>query len=86
MRYGRNAAASDDTPPSFDAFASSNDLPSMRTTPGLRPLAEPPLLSWEQFQREYMPSDIRYRALFPDEPEKRSRMKDLAGESGALVR
>lgn len=56
----------------------------MWTTSGLRPLAEPPILDWEEFEREHMPSDIRYRALFPDDPEKRSRMKDLDGEYAAL--
>lgn len=62
-------------------------------TPGLRPLAEPPLLNWKQFKRTHIFSDLRYEKLFPDgslrdtekgkEKEKRAHMKDLQGESAA---
>lgn len=54
------------------------------TTPGLRPLAEPPILDWDWFFRDHIPSDLRYQALFPDYPEKRCRIKDLHGEKAAL--
>lgn len=54
------------------------------TTPGLRPLAEPPILDWDWFFRVRIPSDLRFKALFPDDPEKRCRMKDLNGELAAL--
>lgn len=53
-------------------------------TPGLRPLAEPPRLDWEQFVRSWIPSDSRYRCLFPNDPEKRATMKDLVGERAIL--
>ena len=62
-------------------------------TPGLPPLAEPPLLNWKQFKRTHIFSDLRYEKLFPDgnstgtekgkAKEKRARMKDLQGESAA---
>lgn len=54
------------------------------TTPGLRPLAEPPILDWDWFFRTRIPSDLRYRALFPSDAEKRAAMKDLDGERFAL--
>ena len=43
-------------------------------------MEEPPILDWEEFQRTYIASDVRYLALFPNDPEKRARMKDLDGE------
>ena len=55
------------------------------TTPGFRPLAEPPFLDWEQFARWYIPSDLRYKTLFPSDPEKRAAVKDLDGELGVLI-
>lgn len=55
------------------------------TTSRLRPLAEPPILDWDWFFRLRMPSDIRFKALFPDDPESRARMKDLAGEKAVLT-
>lgn len=54
------------------------------TTPGLRPLAEPPVLDWDRFFRKRIPSDLRYNALFRDDPENRSRMKDVQGEVAVL--
>ena len=57
----------------------------MWTTPGQRPLAEPPILDWEQFVRLYIPSDLRYNMLFPSDPERRAAMKDLDGERAVLV-
>ena len=54
------------------------------TTPGQRPLAEPPILDWDWFFRDHIPSDLRYAALFPNDPEKKYRMKGLNGESEAL--
>lgn len=55
------------------------------TTPGLRPLFEPPILDWDWFFRVWIPSDLRYKALFPNDPEKRCRMKDIDGERGVLA-
>lgn len=56
----------------------------MWTKPGLPPLAQPPILTGERFSDTYMPSDLRFRCLFPTDPEKRSHMKNLLGEFGAL--
>lgn len=56
----------------------------MWTTPGLRPLAEPPILDWDYFFRRRIPSDLRYKALFPSDPEERAAFKDLEGENAAL--
>lgn len=53
-------------------------------TRGLHPLAEPLILDWDWFCREVMPTDARYKALFPDDPGKRSRIKDVMGELSAL--
>lgn len=53
-------------------------------TPGQRPLAEPPILDWAWFFERYIPSDLRYKALFPSDPENRSRMIDLDGERHVL--
>lgn len=50
------------------------------TTPGQRPLAEPPIMDWDYIFREHVPSDAQYAALFPDDPEKRCTQKDLDGE------
>lgn len=58
---------------------------AMWTTPGVAPLAQPPVLHWEDFLRRRIPSDVRYLALFPDDPEKRSRIKDLKGERSAMA-
>ena len=55
------------------------------TTPGARPLAEPPILEWDYLLKSKIPSDLRYRALFPDNPEHRAAMKDLFGERLALA-
>lgn len=54
------------------------------TTPGLRPLAEPPILDWDWFFRTLIPSDLRYEALFPNDPEKRCMVKDIQGEQMVL--
>lgn len=56
----------------------------MWTTPGQRPLAEPPILDWDNFFRCHIPSDMRYKALFPNDPVKRAAIKDLQGESQVL--
>lgn len=56
----------------------------MWTKPGLPPLAQPPILTGERFSDTYMPSDLRFRCLFPADPGKRSHMKNLLGEFGAL--
>lgn len=56
----------------------------MWTKPGLIPLAQPPDLTGEKFLDMYMPSDLRFRCLFPNDPWKRCRMKDFMGEFGAL--
>lgn len=54
-------------------------------TLGDRPLAEPPCLAepWTTILRQEY-SDARLSALFPDDPERRSRAKDLWGEVLAL--
>ena len=57
----------------------------MWTTPEQRPLAEPPILDWEQFVRWHIPSDLRYNMLFPSDPERRAAMKDLHGEVAVLA-
>lgn len=54
------------------------------TTPGLRPLAEPPIVDWEWFVRTCIPSDLGYKALFTGDPWKRCRMKDVDGEMEVL--
>ena len=54
-------------------------------TPGARPLAEPPILDWDWFIRRYIPSDLRYQMPFPNDAEKRCRMKDIIGEQAALA-
>lgn len=54
------------------------------TTPGLRPLVEPPIVDWEQFVRWYMPSELRFHTLFPTDSGKRATMKDLVGERNML--
>ena len=51
--------------------------------PGLRPITETPILSIGDVVNG--PSDIRYKALFPNDPDKRSKMKDIAGEHDALL-
>ena len=56
---------------------------SMWNTPALRPMNEPPMLNGEEFQRTHVASDIRYLAIFSNEPEKRARMKDVDGEHEA---
>lgn len=53
---------------------------NMWTTSGLRPLAEPPIFDWDWIFRTKVPSDLRYRRLFPDDPGKRAAIKDLDGE------
>ena len=75
LEDGRNRAAKQKIRDSETAFW---------TTPGLRPLAEPPILDWDWFFRDHIPSDLRYEALFPDDPDKRCRIKDLHGEKAAL--
>lgn len=57
---------------------------SFWTTAGMRPLAEPPILDWDWFFRERVVSDIRYRALFPNDLGKRAAAKDIGGERCAL--
>lgn len=62
------------------------------TTPGERPLAEPPILDWEQFSRIHVYSNLRYEALFPDETQEekderekgkgRSRSRTSRGSGG----
>lgn len=64
--------------------AKREDETAMFVAPGMRPLAEAPELDWEWFERQFMPSDLRMRKLFPDNPEKRARAKDLMGERSAL--
>lgn len=54
------------------------------TTPGLRPLAEPPHVAWEEILDRALPSEKRTRLLFPRDPEKRCRMLNLEGEERAL--
>lgn len=55
------------------------------TTPGLPPLAMAPPVDWEWFAKLYVPSDLRFRRLFPDDPAKRADAKDLHGEWRALL-
>lgn len=70
------------------ALASHQSQRSERTarwkTPGLPLLAEPPILDWEWFFRERVVSDIRYQHLFPHDPEKRARVKDIGDERCVL--
>ena len=54
------------------------------TTPGLRPLAEPPYVDWEVVAQRELPSKKRVRLLFPNSPERRARFMDLVGERTAL--
>ena len=56
----------------------------MWITPKLVPLALPPSLIRGDFLDTFMPSDLRFRCLFPNDAAKRARMKDLVGEYGAL--
>ena len=67
------------------AFEKRCEKTAFWTTPGLRPLAEPPIMDWEHVFRTWIPSDIRYTALFPHDHEKRAAMKDLDGERSALT-
>lgn len=58
---------------------------AVSTTPGLPPLAMEPPVDWEWFAKVHMPSDLRFRRLFPDDPAKRADVKDLHGEWQALL-
>lgn len=58
---------------------------AMFTTPGLPPLATAPPVDWEWFARVHVPSDLRFRRLFPDDPAKRADANDLHGEWRALL-
>lgn len=53
------------------------------TTPGLRPLSEPPALPWSTVLRQQY-SEAGLSALFADDPEKAFTAKDLWGEILAL--
>ena len=55
------------------------------TPPGRVPLAIPPSIDWPE-DDERLASDLRHQMLFPKDPEKRARMKDLEGEKEALSR
>ena len=57
----------------------------MFTTPGLPPLAMAPSVDWEWFAKVHVPSDLRFRRLFPEDPAKRADDKDLHGEWEALL-
>lgn len=48
------------------------------------PLAKPPKLDWEFIGETDLPSAERTKILFPHNPEKRARMKDLEGKRIAL--
>ena len=48
------------------------------TTPGSRPLAEPPILDWDWFFRTKIPSDLRYKALFQMIPRREQCIKMFA--------
>ena len=54
------------------------------TTPGLGPLAEPPIMDWDKIPSEEF-SDARLNALFAGNPEKQCENKDLHGELLALA-
>lgn len=56
----------------------------MWNTPKRVPLALPPSLIRGDFLDTFLPSDLRVRCLFPNDPAKRARIKDLIGEYGAL--
>ena len=68
----------------FEKQCERDEKTAFWTTPGLRPLAEPPIMDWEHVFRTWIPSDIRYTALFPHDPEKRAARKDQDGEKSAL--
>lgn len=54
------------------------------TTAGFRPMAEPPIVNWEQIlEKEF--SVVRLPALFAENPEKINQAKDVAGEKLALT-
>ena len=55
------------------------------TPPGRIPLATPPSIDWPE-DDERLASDLKHQMLFPCDPEKRARMKDLEGEKEALSR
>lgn len=57
---------------------------AFQTTPGLRPLAEPPMLDWDHFFPTWIPCDLRYEVLFPHDPEKRAARKDIDGGGSVL--
>lgn len=50
------------------------------TTPGLPPLAMALPMDREWFAKVYVPSDLRFRRLFPDDSAKRADAKDTHGE------
>lgn len=56
---------------------------AMFVTPGLPPLAMPPIVESSYWDLQ-IKSDARFRRLFPNDVERRARMKDLDGELVAL--
>ena len=55
------------------------------TPPRHVPLATPPSIDWPE-DDERLASGLKHKFLFPNDPEKRERMKDLEGEKEALSR
>lgn len=49
----------------------------------LTQLAEPPIIDWDASFRQKIPSDLRYRAMFPGDPARIATMKDLDAEREA---
>lgn len=71
-------------------------LAACYTTPGLRPLGEPPILDWERFSRIHIYSNLRYERLFPDpddgkdgsslRPKAKGKLKGKARENRARMK
>lgn len=50
-----------------------------------RPIAEPPCFNYDRFVEENIPSDLKYKILFPDDISKRTDYRDLRTERDLLA-
>ena len=53
--------------------------------PGLRQLGEAPILDSDEFKRQWIPSDKRYKAVFPHDHDLQCKAKDLKSEQAVLI-
>lgn len=77
-------AKTEDETPHFQQKNQPKDTTAQPPFVIRRPVSEPPQFNYISFVRRVIPSDRRFKVLFPDDIEKRTRAKDLLIEHELL--